>query len=183
MLKLWIDEVSSKSHLTITDRLALAHYRHELSFREPPLPRGVPLDAETLWQYWATNPEHYHAFRARKREIQTYLSTREEIDRQDQRQQLELLNLINTDASTYLALYPVVNDMFKKEPGRRVARPQVAVRALQMKNDIGRSLPEITRELCDCGRSHDEYCEANIQHSLRALERLLESFDTEASTT
>jgi hypothetical protein len=47
-LRRWIGELSSRQNLTVKDRLCLALYRHQLSFREPPLSPGLVLNAVTL---------------------------------------------------------------------------------------------------------------------------------------
>jgi hypothetical protein len=178
-LKLWIDELSSKGNRTIREQLLLGFYLHQMSLVEPPLSIGVSLNAETLRNYWESNPAKYRLFWLRNRKILAYLKTREATEADDERCQLQMLNLINTDQLTYLALFPVVQDMFKKEAGRQPARPQVAVRALQMKIDTGRTWREITREVCDCGKlDHDDKngsCKANVRQSVRALEGLLRS--------
>lgn len=72
-LKRWIEELSSKSKSTIRDQICLELYRHQLSFREPPLPGGGSLIGATLWEYWASHLLEFRKYCQLENEIRSYL--------------------------------------------------------------------------------------------------------------
>jgi hypothetical protein len=183
-LRRWIGELSSRPNLTVRDRLCLALYRQHLSFREPRLPPGAPLNAMTVRQYWVSAPEKYEEYESRTREIESYLKPAAELERETLQQKVKMLDLISSDATTFQLMYPVVEDVFKKPAGRHVSRPAIAVRALQLKIDTGRSWMEIAAEVCDCGKNvHDDHCRENLRQSVRALRDLLQKCGVEVPST
>jgi hypothetical protein len=178
-LKEWIKELSSKSNPTIRDRLWLALYRHLLSFREPPLPPGVPLTGYNLWDYWASHNAEYQKYRELEREIESYLEPPETLHGRAVATERAMIELIPKDSVTFLALYPVIDEMFgklqkKSGRGRPVTRRLAAVHALQMQIDNGWKLKKVTSKVCDCTKAtHDDSCEQQLRQSIMTLEKLL----------
>src|ERR1019366_4681587 len=111
-LKKWIDELSSKSNPTIRDRLCLALYRHQLSFREPPSPPGVPLTGMNLWEYWSGHYAENLKYLQLENEIRSYLETPETIHNRALTNKLKMINLIQQDSITFLACYPIIDKIF-----------------------------------------------------------------------
>jgi len=177
-LKKWIEELSSKANPTIRDRLCLALYRHQLSFREPPLPSGDPLTGATLWEYWASHPTEYRKYCRLETEIQSYLEPPETRLSRAKSIRQGMIDLIQQDSVTFLAYYPVIEKMFGKPetkagPGAPVTRRLPAVRAVQMQIDNDWNLKRVTKELCDCGNDHSQYCEQRMRQSIISLKKLL----------
>jgi hypothetical protein len=78
---------------------------------------------------------------------------------------------------TYVALYPLIKQIYRQKPGRPVERRLAAVQALQMQIDKGETLKKITTKVCDCGKSeHGTYCEENLRQSIISLKKLLRQF-------
>src|ERR1039458_1600417 len=157
-LKKWIDELSSKSNPTIRDRLCLALYRHQLSFREPPSPPGVPLTGMNLWEYWSGHYAENLKYLQLENEIRSYLETPETIHNRALTNKLKMINLIQQDSITFLACYPIIDKIFgtlqkKSGRGRPVTRRLAAVRALQMQIDNGWKLKKVTSKVCDCTKA------------------------------
>lgn len=183
-LRKWIAELSSKTSLSVRNRLCLAMYRHQLSFLEPPLPPGVPLNAETVRQYWGGAADRYKEYESRRCEIESYLKSAAELERETLQQKVKMLDLISSEPTTFQLMYPVVEDVFKKPAGRHLSRPAIAVRALQLKIDTGRSWMEISAEVCDCGKDvHDDNCRENLRQSIRTLRDLLQKCGVEVPST
>jgi hypothetical protein len=178
-LKKWIDELWSKSNPTIRDRLCLALYRHQLSFREPPLPPEVPLNGVNLWEYWASHNAEYRKYRRLEDGIWSYLEPPETLHGREVTTKRAMIELIQKDSVTFLALYPVIDKMFgklqkKSGRGRPVTRRLTAVRALQLCIDKNWTLSRITREVCDCGNAtHEDRCQQRIRQSMSGLKKLL----------
>ena len=179
VLKKLIAELSSKSNPTIRDRLCLALYRHQLSFLEPPLPPGVPLTGYNLWDYWASPNAEYKKYRKLEREIESCLEPPETLHARAVATKRAMIELIPKDSVTFLALYPVIDEMFgklqkKSGRGRPVTRHLAAVRALQMQIDNGWKLKKVTSKVCDCTKAtHDDFCEQQLRQSIMKLEKLL----------
>lgn len=173
-LRKWIEHLSSISKPTIRDRLCFALYRHQLSFREPHLPAGVSLTGVSLWQYWASHPEEYRKYESLEHQILSYLKPQNELDLESQRRARKMLDLIQGDQLTFVALYPVVEQLYKKKPGRPVTRRHAAVRALQMTIEKNWTLNKATHQFCDCGKSkHDVSCKQQMRQSIIGLRKLL----------
>jgi len=175
---------SLKPSPTIKDLLELAWLRNWLALLEPPLPDGVPVTAASVWAYWVEHAQEFAQIKSLDAGIQSYLYSREQLHARSMSARLEMLNRINTDAITYLALYPLVDAMFENKSGRPATRGTIAVRALQLKIDSRKTWKQITREVCDCGQSvHNDYCQANLRQSVRALEKLLRKCRLQAPNT
>jgi hypothetical protein len=174
-LKKWIEELSLKSDPTVRDRLCLVLYRHQLAFREPQLPAGVALTAMSLWRYWMDHPAECSKHQSLESEIRSYLWPSEELEADKVNRKLVMLDVINTDTLTYLALYPIIEEMLGKQPGRPATRRgPIAVSALQMKLDNNLTWLGIAKQVCDCLKGmHDHYCAETIRLSTVALEKLL----------
>jgi hypothetical protein len=178
-LKKWIDELSSKSNPTIRDRLCLALFRHQLSFREPPVPPGVPLTGVNLREYWVGHYAEYRKYQQLEDEIRSYLETPEALHSRALTNKLKMMELVQQDRVTYLACYPIIDKMFgtlqkKSGRGRPVTRRLTAVRALQMQIDNSWKLKKVTSKVCDCAKAtHDTYCEQQLRQSIVKLEKLL----------
>jgi hypothetical protein len=186
-LKRWIEELSSKSKSTIRDQICLALYRHQLSFREPPLPGGGSLIGATLWEYWAGHQLECRKYCRLENEIRSYLETPESLYRRALSGKVAMMNLIRQDSVMFLANYQAVDEMFGKlerKPGRGrpATRRLTAVRALQMQIDKNCDLKKVTQERCDCGKAaHNESCEQQMRQSIGTLKRLLRKWGTEPS--
>lgn len=58
--------------------------------------------------------------------------------------------------------------------GRPPSRRRVAIEAMELKlKNPSLSWGKVAREVCDCGRAHDECCEANLMTRLKELRKLL----------
>ncbi len=174
-LKRWIEELTSKSTLTIRDRLCLALYRHQLLCREPPLPARTSLNSMSVYQYWTSSPQEYRRYDLLLRDIESYLWTSEERKAHEIRQKRDMLNLYCVNSSSTLLYYPIIESLFGRKRGRPATRrgPRV-VSALQMSIDTNLTWLNIAKELCDCpsGR-HDHSCAEVIRLSTIELRKLL----------
>lgn len=187
-LEKWIEELSSKPNHTIHDQLCLGLYRHQLSFREPPLPLGVPLTGVNLWDYWGSHYAEYQKYRQLEGEIWSYLEPTETLHRRALSNKLAMIDLIQQDSVTFLAYYPVIDKMLGKlerKPGRGrpATRRLTAVRALQMQIDNSWTLKKVTSKVCDCGKAaHNGYCEQQLRQSIISLRKLLRKCGVEPAT-
>jgi hypothetical protein len=175
---------SLKPSPTVQDLLKLAWLRNWLAFLEPRLPDGDVPTAATVWAYWVEHEEDYARYESLDVEIRSYLYSAEQLSVQSMSAKREMLDRINTDTITYLALYPVVDAMFRKKSGRPATRGNIAVCALQLKIDNHWTWKQITETVCDCEKIvHDKYCQANLRQSIRALEKLLRKCGLRVRTT
>ena len=142
------------------------------------------MNAETVRQYWTGAAYRYEEYESFRSEIETYLKPAGEIESERLQQKVKMLDLMSSEATTFQLMYPVVEDVFKKPAGRHVSRPAIAVRALQLKIDTGRSWMEISAEVCDCGKGiHDDNCRENLRQSIRTLRDLLQKCGVEVPST
>jgi hypothetical protein len=181
-LRKLIAELSAKSNHTVHDCLCLALYRQQLSFREPPLPNGIELTAASLWQYWAEHWQEYKEYQAIQDEIETYLFSREERKAATAARKLKELELYSHDPTLYVALYPIIEERYRRKSGRPVERPLLAVQGLQLQLDEGLTLKQVTAKVCDCKKAeHADCCEQNLRQSMDRIKRLLRRFRIKVS--
>jgi len=173
-LRTKIDRYSAIRHLTVKHQLYLALLRNTLRHLEPPLPPEIPLTPESLWRYWTDHSDELEKLQSEGVEIVNYLASPEQVNAEKDTTHLKMLEWISVDRLTYLACYPVVEDLFKKKRGRPSTRGPIAARALQLKWDTDRDWAQIANEVCDCGQaSHTQCCRDNIRQAVMALQGLL----------
>jgi hypothetical protein len=177
-----IEELSLKSNPTVRDLLCLALYRHQLSFYEPQLPVGVPLTPSTLWQYWAKRKPELQAHQAIQQEILSYLMTDKELESHRQRSMLKELEFVEQDQMAFVAMYPIIEQRYRKKRGAPATKRPIAAKALQMQLDKKLSLARVTPKVCECGKAtHDNLCENNLEKSIKSLRKLLRRFGIQVS--
>ena len=185
-LKRWIETLSSKSKPTVRERLCLALYRHQLSFREPPLPRGAFLTGVSIWDHWSSHEAEHQEHCRLEAEIRSYLESPEAVRNRAERNKATTMTLIQLDQLTFMACYPVVDEMYgklQKKSGRGApaTRRLIAVQALQMHSDGGRTWASITEEICDCPKKeHDWRCAEAMRQSVNGLKRFLRRFPSKS---
>jgi hypothetical protein len=153
-----IEEMSSKSTLSIADRLRLAYYQDVLRLY-------ASLSPETSVQSGATMLRHCSDHQEEAREINKildYLVEEEEIK----------AGAVPQPGSIARALPPSLRVSPKK--GRPVTRCSAALRALQLQIDTGRTWTSITQEVCVCkSEKHGRSCTENVRQSVNDLKRVL----------
>jgi hypothetical protein len=162
-----------KIHPSIRDLLVLMYLRNQLSFIDPPLAAKEKPNGTNVWRYWGSHDEEFQNQNALKDEIISYLTPPERAKEAENRAKLAMHELIGQDRFTLLALYPIVEEMYKSPKGRPVARRHIAAAALQMKISTNWSWTKITNELCDCSKpKHDKHCKESLRQSVITLKAL-----------
>jgi hypothetical protein len=165
---------STKESPTVRDQLGLAWCRNQLCFLEPNLPVSSTLTPASLWQYWVEHQEELQKFHSEQNKIMGYLDGPAEANAAELWAKQQMLELVSGDRITYLALFPAVEHLFKKQPGHPITRGPIAVRALQLKWEKNPTWQKIADEICDCGQhKHSESCWQSIRQAAMALQRLL----------
>jgi hypothetical protein len=174
-----IARYAAKQCPRIQELLILASFRKLLEMLEPPLPAGIPMNATNIQKFWIDHPNELNNITDVHADIVSYLRTAEEIEMIQNQSKIRMLETIKNDQLTILALYPVMEDLYAKKPGRPITRRLVAVRGLQMQIDNKQidnkwTLKRTAREVCDCGKAtHDGYCERQLHQTIIKLRKLL----------
>jgi hypothetical protein len=167
-----IESFSVESNRSVRNALIVAYLRTAVALIK--LPSSECGDAPTgldAWKYWASHQSELQQQCAIGGEIASYLlptGSKTEIAKKARE---ELFSALPDDVKLHCV--PALTHFFAV-PGAPVTRRPRAVLALQLRIDKKWTLPRITREVCDCGKTvHGETCQQVVRQSIRSLKKLL----------